>query len=151
MKLMVTTPISVVVEEEDVRHIRAEDETGSFGIYPGHAAFLTVLDISVLTWRNHADQEHHVAVRGGVLTVRPGDMVEVATREAVGEDTLKRLGRAVLDRLREEAREDAAARISAARLNVATMRQLQRYLEAGRNTARMGQTKYRPLGEEEAE
>lgn len=151
MRLVVSTPVRVVVDEADVRSIRAEDETGSFGICPGHAGFLTVLDISVLSWRNHAGGEHHVAVRGGVLSVRPGDVVEVATREAVGEDTLARLGRAVLDRLRRESREDAASRLSAARLNVATMRQLQRYLDSGRATTRPGETTHRPLGEEDGE
>ncbi|MEJ2130708.1 MAG: F0F1 ATP synthase subunit epsilon, partial [Gammaproteobacteria bacterium] len=66
MRLVVTTPISVVVDEADVRHVRAEDESGAFGILPGHADFVTVLAISVITWRSHRDEEHHVAVRGGV-------------------------------------------------------------------------------------
>ena len=79
--------MSVVVNASDVRYVRAEDETGSFGILAGHADFITVLAVSVITWRSHKDDEHYVAVRGGVLTVRDGDLVEVATREAVVEDT----------------------------------------------------------------
>ena len=43
MKLLVTTPLAVIVDVEDVRHIRADDETGAFGILPGHANFITVL------------------------------------------------------------------------------------------------------------
>ena len=108
MRLLVTTPTSVVLDAGDVTHVRAEDETGAFGIQPGHADFITVLAISVVTWRNHRAEEHHLAVRGGVLTVRDGELVEIATREAVGEDTLGDLGRVVL------------------------IRQLQRYLAAGR-------------------
>lgn len=132
MRLVVTTPMSVVVNEAAVSRIRAEDETGAFGILPGHADFITVLAISVITWRNHLDEEHHIAVRGGVLTVHGGDLVEVATREAVGEDTLRRLGREVLTRFREEARAEEQWRISATRLQLAAIRQLHRYVKAGR-------------------
>jgi F-type H+-transporting ATPase subunit epsilon len=124
--------MSVVVNEAAVSRIRAEDETGAFGILPGHADFITVLAISVITWRNHLDEEHHIAVRGGVLTVHGGDLVEVATREAVGEDTLRRLGREVLTRFREEARAEEQWRISATRLQLAAIRQLHRYVKAGR-------------------
>ncbi len=137
MRLLVTTPLSVIVDE-DVRHVRAEDETGAFGILAGHADFITTLDISVITWRNHSEEEHHIAVRGGVLAVRDGNLVEVATREAVGEDTLRQLGRAVLARFREEARAEETSRVSATRLHLAAIRQLQRYLEAGRQPVPQG-------------
>ena len=138
MRLLVTTPMSVVVDARDVRHVRADDETGAFGILPGHADFITVLTVSVITWRNHEDEEHHVAVRGGILTVRHGDLVEVATREAVGEDTLRRLGDAVLERFRAEARAEEESRFSATRLHLAAIRQIRRYLEAGRQPVPRG-------------
>ena len=131
MKLVVATPLSVVVEADGVRAVRAEDGTGAFGILPGHADFVTVLAISVLSWRDGADRQHHVALRGGVLTVRGGDRVEVATRDAVGEDTFTALGRAVLARFRDEARAEEEARVSSQRLHLAAIRQLQRYLESG--------------------
>jgi F-type H+-transporting ATPase subunit epsilon len=138
MRLLVTTPLSVVLDAADVRHVRAEDETGAFGILPGHADFITVLAVSVITWRNHDGEEHHVAVRGGVLTVRDGDLVEVATREAVGEETLRRLGRAVLERFREAMQAEEESRVSATRLHLAAIRQLQRYLESGRRSLPQG-------------
>lgn len=138
MRLLVTTPVSVVVDADNVGYVRAEDETGAFGILPGHADFITVLAISVITWRNEADELHHIAVRGGVLTVRDGELVEVATADAVGEDTLRRLGQAVLTRFREEASAEEEARISATRLQLATIRQLQRYLECGRQPVPQG-------------
>lgn len=131
MRLLVTTPVSVVAEVEDVRHVRAEDETGAFGVLPGHADFITVLAVSVVTWRDRGDEEHHIAVRGGVLTVRDGSLVEIATREAVGEDTLRQLGQAVLERFRDEAQAEEESRVSATRLHLAAIRQLQRYLESG--------------------
>lgn len=132
MRLLVATPLLVMVDAEDVRHVRAEDETGAFGILPGHADFITVLTVSVITWRNHQGTEHHIAVRGGVLAVRDGDLVEVATREAVGEDTLRLLGQAVLQRFRAEEEAEEVSRISSTRLHLATIRQVQRYLKSGR-------------------
>lgn len=130
MRLVITTPASVLVDVADVRHVRAEDRTGAFGIAPGHAELITALEVSVLTWRDGAGKEHHVAVRGGILSVNE-DTVEVATRQAVGEETLERLGRAVLERFREQAREEEQEWISTARLHVAMVRQLQRYLDTG--------------------
>jgi len=138
MRLLVTTPLAVIVDAMRVRHVRAEDETGAFGILPGHADFVTALTVSVITWRNDRDEEHHVAVRGGVLTVRDGSLVDVATREAVGEDTLRKLGRAVLERFREESRAEEEWRVSVARLHLAAIRQLQRYLESGRQPVPRG-------------
>lgn len=132
MRLLVSTPVAVVVDAGDVTSLRAEDATGAFGILPGHADFVTVLAISVITWRDAGGRERHVAVRGGVLSVSGGTLVEVATREAVGEDTLARLGREVLRRFEAEAVEDAASRLSATRLHLATIRQMQRYLQSGR-------------------
>ncbi|MEZ5670682.1 MAG: F0F1 ATP synthase subunit epsilon [Alphaproteobacteria bacterium] len=130
MRLVVTTPVAVVVDADGVRHVRAEDATGAFGILPGHADLVTVLQVCVLTWRDGAGAEHHVAVRGGVLSVG-GGTVAVVTREAVGEDTLQRLGAAVLDRLRSDAEAEAAARTSSARMHLAAIRALDRYLRSG--------------------
>lgn len=140
MRLLVTTPVSVVIDVEDVHHVRAEDETGAFGILPGHADFITVLTLSVVTWSGMGGDEHHIALRGGVLTVRDGNLVEIATREAVGEDTLRQLGRAVLERFREEEEAEEESRVSATRLHLAAIRQLQRYLDAGRQPVPQGLT-----------
>ncbi len=91
MKLTVATPLALVVEADDVRHLRAEDETGAFGILPGHADFLTALAVSVASWRDAAGAEHHVALRGGMLAVRGGDTIAIASPEAVAGDDLRRL------------------------------------------------------------
>lgn len=136
MKLLVSTPTSIVVEGDDVSYVRAEDETGAFGILPRHADFVTVLSISVISWRDGQDKDHHIAVRGGVMTVRDGTLVEVATRQAISEDTLRELGVAVLDRFREEVLAEEEARVSAARLHVAAIRQIQRYLRPDRQPMR---------------
>jgi F-type H+-transporting ATPase subunit epsilon len=132
MKLVITTPISLAVDADDVAYVRAEDETGAFGILPGHADFITTLTVSVITWRSEDQRQHHVAVRGGVLIVREGRCVEVVTREAVGEDTLEALGAAVLTRMREEELKGESSRFASARLEIAALRQLQTYLATGR-------------------
>ena len=132
MKLRVTTPLAVVLDATGVRHVRAEDSTGGFGLLPGHADFITVLTISVLTWRAAMQREHHIAVRGGVLSVRDGMLVQVATREAVAADDFAELERAVLRRFREEAHAEETARGSAARLEAAAIRRIYEYVRGER-------------------
>jgi alternate F1F0 ATPase F1 subunit epsilon len=80
----------------DVAHLRAEDETGVFGILPSHADFLTVLAPAVASWRDDRGAEHHVALRGGLLEVHGGDAIAIATPEAVAGDDLHRLESEVL-------------------------------------------------------
>jgi F-type H+-transporting ATPase subunit epsilon len=138
MRLVVTTPMSVVLDEDRVSYVRAEDETGAFGILRDHADFLTVLSVSVIAFRKRGEQERYVAVRGGVLTVRNGELVEVATRQAVGEDSLRQLGRAVLDQFRDEAGVEGRSRGAATRLHLAAIRQIQRYLDTGRQPIAQG-------------
>ncbi|MEO9901751.1 F0F1 ATP synthase subunit epsilon [Nisaea sp.] len=124
MKLTIATPLALIVDEADVSHVRAEDETGAFGLLPGHADFLTELAISVVTWRDETGAEHHVAVRGGMLSVRDGDMIEIATREAVPGDDLGQLETEVLDRFRRQISEEQSARTDAHRLYLAAIQQI---------------------------
>jgi F-type H+-transporting ATPase subunit epsilon len=132
MKLAIGTPLAIVVEADDVVHVRAEDETGAFGILRGHADFVTVLAISVVTWRDAAGAEHHAAVRGGVLEVRAGESIAVATREAVAGDDLARLENDVLAWIRRSVEAERAARTDAERLYLAAIRQICRFLGSGR-------------------
>ena len=133
MKLSVATPLEIVVEVNDVAHLRAEDDSGAFGILPGHADFLTALSLSVATWRDAAGHEHHVALRGGSLEVRGGDSIRIATREAVAEDDLRRLQTEVLAAFRRRTEEEAKARLDAQRLYVAAIRQIYRFLNPERS------------------
>jgi F-type H+-transporting ATPase subunit epsilon len=128
MKLIVSTPLATVLEADDVRHLKAEDETGFFGILPHHADFLTALEVSVMTWRDAAGTEHHVAVRGGILTVQGGDTIAVATREAVASDDLQRLETDVLAGFHQRQEEERAARVDTHRLYLYAIRQIFRHL-----------------------
>jgi len=146
VKLFVTTPFAVVVEADEVGQLRAEDATGAFGILPGHADFVTVLAISVVTWRDRAGAEHHVAVRGGVLDVRGGDRIDVASREAVPGDDLERLEAEVLTQFRQRLSDEQAARTDAQRLYLAAIRQISLYLRPGQAPVRVRDTVADELG-----
>ena len=131
MKLSVATPLAIVVDAADVAHLRAEDETGAFGILPGHAEFVTALAISVASWRDHQGAEHHVALRGGVLRIS-GDMIEIATPEAVKGDDLHSLETEVLAAFRRQQADEQAARTDAERLYLAAIREIFRFLRPPR-------------------
>ena len=128
MKLVVATPTEIAVDEEPVQYIRAEDASGAFGIEPRHADLLTTLAICVVRWRNQQNAEHYVAVRGGVLRVRDGTVVEIATREAVVGDDLGRLRHEVLTAMAKNVEAERSARSGTLRLEHAAIRQIQRYL-----------------------
>lgn len=114
--------------------MRAEDETGAFGILPGHADFLTALAPSVVSWRDRGGAEHHIAVQGGMLEMRGGDTITIATPEAVAGDDLQRLEAEVLASYRRRLAEEEAAHTEARRLPLAAIRQIARYLRPERAT-----------------
>jgi F-type H+-transporting ATPase subunit epsilon len=122
MRLLITTPTAVVVDDPDVVALRAEDESGSFGILQGHADFLTALTISVVAWKRRDDTRRYCAVRRGVLRVSTGSEVAIATREAILGDDLDRLESVVI-----------AARTEALKLQMKAIRQIVRYLRPERS------------------
>jgi F-type H+-transporting ATPase subunit epsilon len=128
MRLTVTTPLAIVVDVDDVAHLRAEDETGAFGVLGGHADFLTALTVSVVSWRDGGGVEHHVAVRGGMLSVDGGQTIAIATPEAVVGDDLPRLEVEVIAGYRRQAAEERAAHADAQRLYLAAIRRITRLL-----------------------
>jgi F-type H+-transporting ATPase subunit epsilon len=132
MKLTVTTPLAIVAKADGVAHLRAEDNTGAFGILRGHADFLTALAFSVVSWRDQGGAEHHIAVRGGMLGASGGNTITIATREAVADDDLHRLEREVLASFQRRNEEEVTARTDAQRLYLAAIRQIYRYLRPDR-------------------
>jgi F-type H+-transporting ATPase subunit epsilon len=124
MKLRITTPTAVAIEASDVAHLRAEDASGAFGILAGHADFLTVLEISVVSWRQADGRERHCAVRGGVLTVRTGQEIAVATREAAVSDDLVALETEVVEAMERRAEEEETARTATAKLHLGAIRRM---------------------------
>lgn len=135
LHLTIATPAHVLLDDAQVVALRAEDETGSFGILPGHAAFLTVLTPSVLRWHGVDGVEHFCAVKEGVLRVSGGHEVAIACREGMLGDSLDVLEEQV--RLARAAQLDVVrrAQVEETRLHARAVRQLLRYLRPAAGSA----------------
>ena len=132
MRLLITTPTAVVLDDADVVAVRAEDESGSFGILNGHADFLTALTVSVVRWHRSDGRQRFCAVRRGVLSVTKGKEVAIATREAIPGDDLDHLEQVVLAEFREVLEAERIARTESVRLQMKAIRQIVRYLRPER-------------------
>jgi F-type H+-transporting ATPase subunit epsilon len=131
MRLRITAPLSVVVDEDGILSLRAEDATGSFGILPHHADFLTSLVISIVSWQSRDEKRHYCAVRGGVLSVDAGRDIAVATREAVAGDDPGTLDQTVLGRFRADIETERSERVESTRLQLNAIRQIVSHLGSG--------------------
>jgi F-type H+-transporting ATPase subunit epsilon len=128
MRLTITTPNAVLFDGGGVRSIRAEDQSGGFGLLPGHADFLTVLPASVIRWRAKDGVERFCAIRSGVLTIKDGERVAVACRHGVLGDDLQKLEAEVHSARATQIDATARARVEQTRLHANAVRQLIRYL-----------------------
>jgi F-type H+-transporting ATPase subunit epsilon len=128
MRLLITTPTQVVVDVADVQAVRAEDESGSFGILEGHDDFLTALAVSIVGWRGGDGTRRYCAVRRGVLSVMSGHEVAIATREAIVGDDLERLEQVVLMEFRQRAEAERMERTQSLELQMKAIRQIVRFL-----------------------
>ncbi len=132
LHLTITTPMDVLVDEPAACAVRAADESGSFGILPGHADLLTTLPASVLRWRGANGVLHFCALRAGVMSVTGGARVAVACREGILGDDLPALETQV-NALRGEAHDiDRRERVEQMRLHANAVRQIMRFLKAGK-------------------
>lgn len=131
MRLLITTPTSIVADVANVTAIRAVDASGSFGILDGHADFLTVLTISILRWRQADGAERYCAHRPGVFSVSGGREARFATREAVLGTDPDQLESAVISRFHEVAAEEQSARAESLRLQMTAIRRIIHYLRPG--------------------
>jgi F-type H+-transporting ATPase subunit epsilon len=124
VRLTIATPQAVLLRQDDIAALRAEDESGAFGIMPGHVPFLTVLAPSVVSWRDGAGRESHCAVRGGLLTVRGGQEIGIATREAFLGDDIARLEETLRHEIASAAERERVERVAAAQLQAAAIRRI---------------------------
>lgn len=128
MRLRIITPLSVVVDEDGIGALRAEDATGGFGILPRHADFITRLTISVVGWKSADATRHFCAVRRGVLSVTGRTLVSIATREAIVGDDLATLDQTVLARFRTDVEAERTEHVESTRLQLNAIRQIMRHL-----------------------
>jgi F-type H+-transporting ATPase subunit epsilon len=131
VKLRITTPLEVVVDEDGVQALRAEDASGNFGILAGHADFLTSLAISVVSWKTKDQNRRFCAVRRGVLGVDGGQIISIATREAVLGDDLATLAETVLARFRADLETERSERVESTRLQLRAIREIVSHLRGG--------------------
>jgi F-type H+-transporting ATPase subunit epsilon len=124
MKLTITTPLQVVVADDGVQALTAEDASGGFGILPGHADFLTRLSISVVSWRGADPARRYCAVRGGVLSVTAGREIAIATREAVAGDDLATLAQTVVGRFRADLESERAEHVESLSMQLNAIRRI---------------------------
>ena len=128
MKLRIVTPLSVVVDEDSVLALRAEDASGGFGVLPRHADFLTSLTLSVVSWKSADATRWFCAVRRGVLSVTSGETISIATREAIVGDDLATLDQTVLARFRADLETERTEHVESTRLQLNAIHQIMRYL-----------------------
>ena len=135
LHLTVTTPGEILVDSGDVAAVRAEDESGGFGVLPGHADLLTALVPSVVRWRTSDGAVHFCAVHGGIFTVSSGRNVAVACREGVLGASFEDLEAKVRAARAQQIEADRKAHVEQVRLHALAVRQLLRYLRPGTEAA----------------
>jgi F-type H+-transporting ATPase subunit epsilon len=128
LRLTIATPAAVLVDADDVVSLRAEDASGAFGVWPGHADLLTVLPPSVLRWTREGQPPRYCALSGGVMTISGGDRVAVACRRGALGDDLDKLQAEVATQRAAELDADRRAKVEQTQLHARALRQLMRTL-----------------------
>ncbi|GGJ33298.1 F0F1 ATP synthase subunit epsilon [Neoroseomonas lacus] len=131
MRLTIATPDALLLEQDGVVSLRAEDESGTFGIMAGHVPFLTALTPSVVSWRDENGREKHCAVRGGLLTVRDGQQIAIATRQAFLGDDIARLEDKLRAGIAAAEESERTERVAAAQMQAAAIRRIMGLLRPG--------------------
>jgi F-type H+-transporting ATPase subunit epsilon len=124
LTLTISTPLDIVVHVEGVTSFRASDDSGSFGILPGHLRILTLLRSSVVRWHCDAEPWAYCAVAGGVMSVENGTEIRIACRQAVVGSDLAALESAVGTKVEEEIDAARRARVLQARMHARAIRQI---------------------------
>lgn len=138
MRLLIVSPTSILLDRPGIVSLRAEDESGAFGIQSRHVPFVTVLAASVVSWRDADGQEGHCAVRGGTLSVR-SDEIAMAAREAVLGDDMQLLEQKLRETLAEAAARERAERVASAQMEAAAIRRIIGLLRPERRAQEAGQ------------
>jgi len=128
MKLTITTPFGIIIDNENILSLRAEDATGSFGILSLHADFMTILGVSVLSWQDMQRKTIYCAVNNGIFVVSGGKQISIATREAVVGQDLDDLKQRVLGKFAIENTRESKTRLAHERLQAQAIQRIQDFL-----------------------
>lgn len=115
---------------DDVVSFVGEDASGSFGILAGHARMITVLNYGLARYRAGSGEWVFVAIPGGVLYARDGQLF-ISTRRFFKDTDYSRISGELLDALMLEEQGLRATRDSLERLEREMFRRL-RELARGR-------------------
>ena len=130
MHLRVATPSGTVVDAP-IASLRAEDDSGFFGIRPRHETMFTSLAVGIVSYRTLAGEERFVAVRRGVLWTDGRD-VTIVTRDAVESPDIADLEERVLAQFLKRDEEDRQGGTALTKMQIAALRQLLQYEDVGR-------------------
>jgi F-type H+-transporting ATPase subunit epsilon len=128
LSLLITTPLAVVVNRDEILSFRAEDESGGFGILPGHVDYLTAMQSSVVRWFLADRTWHYCALQGAVLIISSGREIRIACRTGIAGDNLVALEAQVRSYRAAELEIASAARVAQARLHARAIRQIMQHL-----------------------
>jgi F-type H+-transporting ATPase subunit epsilon len=133
LSLVITTPLAVITKVEGVTSFRASDDSGSFGVMPGHADLLSVLRDCVARWRTGNGEWNYCALHGGVMSVENGDTIRIACREGVLGTDVATLEAEVRRHREAEAQVASRTRVSEAKLHARAIRQIMMHLSHDQN------------------
>jgi len=88
---------------ENVVSFVGEDDSGSFGVLPGHARMMTVLATGLARFRTATGAWEYVAVPGALLYCRDNEL-RLCTRRYLRDADYERIGAALRDQLLAEER-----------------------------------------------
>jgi len=99
MKLEIVTPYKKIVDTE-VDEVTATGKLGEFGILPGHAPFLTSLDIGEFVFKNNGVTEH-MSLNWGYFEVLDDKIIVLVETAEIAADIDVERAKAALGRAEE--------------------------------------------------
>jgi len=114
---------------DNVTSFVGEDDSGSFGILPGHARMMTALGAGLARFRVGNDEWHYLALPGGILS-GGGDCLTLCTRRYLHDTELRRMGTLLAELQQADQKALGGIRESLHRLEEEMLRRL-REIERG--------------------
>ena len=111
------------VSIDSVTSFIGEDLSGSFGIWPNHARFMTVLVFGLARFRLAADAWQYLALPGGVLYFNENELM-ISTRHFLIDPDFERISSLLEEQLITEEENLRATRESLLRMEQAVLKRM---------------------------
>jgi F-type H+-transporting ATPase subunit epsilon len=115
--------VSQAEQIESVTSFVGEDSSGSFGLLPGHARFMTALGFGLARYRVHAGPWQYLALPGALLYFVQNRLA-IVTRRYLRDENYERINALMEDQLRAEEEELRATKESLHRMEEEFFRRL---------------------------